>query len=161
MNHEAVKDKLLAFQDAELPEEERREIAAHLGSCEACRGVLKQWELIGAMLAGAVSAEPSRAFVGRVMNRLAALEEAQTARAPLLPFPRWFLPAIGYAFAFFLMFLAISHPPEARLAASGPRAAAVNTETVLLADIPQTSQWTFSAEPADLPNLVEVPKEEI
>ena len=49
------------------------------------------------------------------------------------------------------MFVAISHR-EAPL---------INTENVLLADIPQSSQWTFASEPSDVVgSLVEIQKED-
>ena len=145
MNHHELKEKLLVFYDPELPEEERREIAGHLPSCEECRHVLRRWERISNVLSCGVSAstEPSETFVNRVMARLAVLEEAQRPAGSRASFLKWLLPALGYGFAFFLMFLAISQ-----------RELPVNTETVLLSDISQASRWTFQPETPDMNLLV-------
>ena len=146
MTHEDIKEKLLALFDRELDERERKEIASHLNVCEDCSGTLKRWEQISAAMSRAGSASPSSGrFVYSVMERIAASEKSAPAKNPA-PFLNWIFPTLGYTFAIFLMFIAITH-----------REPSVNTDAVLLADVSQTSRWTFSAESPDLNKLVEVP----
>ena len=144
MNHEILKEKVPAFRDAELPEEERKEIDQHLPVCGECRGILKKTEVLGATISR-VSADDglSEVFVRQVMTRLACLD--QPAVAPRRPvFLDWLFPALGYGFAIVLMFVAIAH-----------REPFVTTESVLLADMPQNSQWAFSSEPAGVDEVME------
>ena len=144
MNHQSWKEKIACFHDPELPESERREIAEHLSACEECTGLLKQWKNLRTSFKTVSLPQSSGFFVNAVMGRLADLEsprEAEPAKPSVL---NWLLPAIGYAFAFCLMFVAISQ-----------REAPINTSAVLLSDVPQSSQWTFSAEPPDVGGLVE------
>ena len=150
MNHKTLQEMLPVFYDAEFPEPERRIVSEHLAGCESCRNALKRWKAIRASLSGLqLPAASSEAFVSKVMGRITALEEAsqpEAAGEPRWSLPRWLLPALGYGFAFTLMFFAIQY-----------RGVPVNTEAVLLADVPQTSQWTFSTEAADVGKLVGLP----
>ncbi len=150
MDHQTIKEKLPAFRDPELSEEERREIAIHLPLCEECRVILKQWEVIGTLFAGVLPPASSESFVSGVMSRLTVLEEAKTPAVKRWPVPDWLLPILGYGFAFFLMFLAITHQEST-----------ASTESVLLTDVPQMSRWTYSAEPMDVDQLMDVSKEEV
>ncbi len=144
MNHEIMKEKVQAFRDAELPQEERAEIETHLPACEECRGILKRAEVLGAALVRASADDGlSEVFVRQVMTRLARMD--QPAPAPRRPaFLNWLFPALGYGFALALMFVAIAH-----------REPYINTESVLLADMPQNSQWAFSSEPAGVDDVME------
>lgn len=144
MNHEIMKEKVQAFRDAELPQEERTEIEKHLPLCEECRGILKRAEALGAaMMRASADGGPSDVFVRQVMTRLARMDQPEPApRGPV--FLRWLFPALGYSFALLLMFVAIAH-----------REPYINTESVLLADIPQNSQWAFSSEPAGVDDVME------
>ena len=143
MNHETIKEKVLAFRDQELTEEERGEVARHLPLCEECRGILKRWELIGGALSRAIPAGSSEVFVRGVMTRLARLDEPAPA-GRRRAFLDWLFPALGYGFAIALMVFAIAN-----------RESLVNTESVLLADVPQNSHWAFSAEPAGVNKILE------
>lgn len=143
MNHERMKEKLQAFRDRELAETEREEMAQHLSFCGECRGTLRRWELFSSALLRVASPESSEAFTGGVMARLADLE----APGPMARrgfFPDWLLPALGYGFALALMVIAITH-----------REPFVTTETLLMAEIPQNSQWAFSPEPAGTNTILE------
>lgn len=144
MNHREIQEKALAFHDAELSGPERREIADHLASCEKCREALSRWEKIGKVLSTAEMPAPSENFVSQVMSRLPREEEP--AEEPLewsLPFFRWAIPAIGYAFAIFLFFAALLHQEPL-----------VNAGTVLLDGVPQEAQWTFSEEAPGINDLL-------
>ena len=145
VDHESVKETLLAFHDAELPEKERLAIGAHLSSCTECRNTLKRFEMISSAFKRSFPVESSETFVNSVMNRLTNLEEAKTSVVSSWMLPKWLLPILGYGFAFFLMFIAITY-----------REMPVSTETVLLSNIPQSAQWTFEAEPPDMNKLVEL-----
>lgn len=145
MDHKTYQEKLLAFRDAELSDEERRKIAAHAEQCAECRAVLDAWGRLGTVLSRTAMPAASKSFVDGVMGRLARMEEPEPEPARPAWFPNWLFPALGYAFAFFLMFAAITHPNARPL---------VNTETVLLTYTSQGSEWTFSKEPADIIKIV-------
>ncbi|HNV85862.1 MAG TPA: zf-HC2 domain-containing protein [Candidatus Omnitrophota bacterium] len=143
MKHEEIREKISEFHDPELPERERLEIADHLKSCPDCRKRLERWENVRAEFAKAPAPEPSEFFVRGVMNRIARLEEVPPEPEPwFLPFLRWLVPATGYAFAVFLIFIAILHQEPV-----------VDTETLLLAHVPENAQWSFSRETPKISNL--------
>ncbi len=146
MNHDYLKDKLFFYKDPETPENERREIADHLKTCEECRRALALWEKASTALRQ-VRLEPSAAFTDRVMGRL---EDLERAAAPVPEetkpsFLDWLLPALGYAFAAGLMVVAVSH-----------REIPVSTEGLLLTSLPQKSQWALSVEGPDIGSLMEM-----
>jgi len=146
MKHEEIREKLLSFHDPELPEPDRLEIAAHLKSCRDCQNRLKHWEGIQAGFSQAAMPESSEAFVRGVMNGIAHLGDAASEPEPwFFPFLRWLVPAAGYAFAVFLIFIAILHQEPV-----------FNTETVLLADVPESAQWSFVSESPKISNLISI-----
>jgi anti-sigma factor RsiW len=142
MNHQAIQEKLYVYRDPETGDEERREIAAHLEACEGCRLDLARWEQIQARVSQCTPA-PSPAFVYQVMDRL----EPQPKHAPsaALGFLRWLFPALGYGMALGLMFAVITS-----------RELPVNTEAILLADLPGMDQWTLGNQEPDAGDLVEM-----
>ena len=135
MNHENIKEKLLAFYDKELLEAERQELKEHVTSCQECAEILKRWEAASSALSKIKLPEESDFFVRRVMNRIDELERPVVPEPKVSWIPRWVAPVFGYGFAVILMILAISY-----------REPAWSTEAVLIADMPQESQWMFSAE---------------
>ena len=145
MNHRKMQEKILTCHDTELPDDERQAITAHLESCKECREILSRWERIGTVLSRTEMPAPSENFVNRVMAHLPWEEPASEPAQWPWPFPRWAIPAIGYAFAIFLFFAALL--PEEPL---------VNTGAVLLANVPQETQWTFSGEPPEISTLLAV-----
>ena len=146
MKHEEIRDTLLSFYDPELPGPERLEITDHLKSCQDCRNRLKHWKSLQAGLSQTAMPEPSEAFVRGVMSGIARLGEAVPEPEPwFLPFLRWLVPAAGYAFAVFLIFIAILHQEPV-----------FNTETVLLADVPENAQWSFVPESPKISNLISI-----
>lgn len=143
MNHEIIKEKVLVYRDRELPEEERKQVERHLPVCEECRGILKRWDMLGGLFSRAASPGDSEAFVRNVMARLAQQDEP----APLIrhwAFLDWLFPTLGYGFAIALMAVAIAH-----------REPLVSAESVLLADMPQNSQWAITPEPAGSHEILE------
>ncbi len=143
MNHETLKEKVLAYRDRELAGEELKAVETHLPVCEECRGILKKWETLGGLFSRPVSSGDSEFFVRQVMTRLARREQPAPA-VRRWAFLDWLFPALGYGFAIALMAVAI-----------GQREPLINTESVLLADMPQTSQWAFTPEPAGVNEILE------
>lgn len=146
MDHETVKEKLFLYADPETGEEERRQIAAHTEGCEECRLLFKRWEQVQNKLSK-TTLKPSASFVFQVMERLEPSRAKAPAevRAGFPEFLRWLFPAVGYTAAFILMFTVITH-----------REMPVNTETILLADMPHISQWTLGNQAPDAGDLVDI-----
>ena len=142
MDHSSLKEKLSAFRDQELPEEERRKIVSHLSSCEECREILNHWEIMGKSLAGAFPTKPSEGFIFKVMNRLDEMEESKKSAANRSPF-QWLLPVMGYGAAFVLMFAVLSQGESP-----------INTASVLMEDISPSARWTLSSEQPDINQLI-------
>ena len=138
MNHPYFEDQLAEFFDGELAESRRAEVEAHLSGCEECRVMLERWSKIKSAFISAPVGRSSAEFIDGVMDRLAApVEQEQDYSRKTFPGLKWLMPALGYAFALTVMFFAI---------AGRQPIYAVNTENMLLSDIPQKSQWAFSAE---------------
>lgn len=150
MKHKRIKDKLLAFRDLELTDAERQEIAEHLRSCEECRLALKRWELVSDAFHRVVPIEPSEDFAENVMKRIPLPEMAvPVPRRKLVP--NWLIPALGYGFAILFVFAAVSYRYPT----------ATTTENILLADVPQTSQWIFSPDVPEITKLIGITKEDV
>ena len=146
MDHETLKEKVRFYKDPETPEAERLVLTTHLESCEECRNALKQWEQVQTKFTQ-TALKPSSAFVFQVMERLEPQEKEASALTPGL-FPsllRWLFPALGYSFALALMFVVITH-----------REMPVNTEAILLADLPHASQWTLGNQTPDAGDLLDM-----
>lgn len=150
MNHKKIQEKLSAFREGELEGRERQEIAGHLSQCGECRLRLEQWGRIRAVLSQAAVTGDGENFVEQTMVRLQALDrEAAPAFRVSFQLPKWLYPAVGYAFALMMVFVAIiAREPILNVEA--------NTETVLLSDVPQDAQWTFSGETPGINELFEV-----
>lgn len=150
MNHQNLKDKLFLYNDPELAEAEREELTSHLSECGECRNLLGQFNSIQKTFPKISSSHSSETFVNQVMNKVAALESDQPSRAFQIPLPRWVFPALGYGFALFLMFVAVTH-----------QHVPVNAETVLLTDMPEESQWMVLSDLPNVDQLVEVSREDV
>lgn len=152
MEHQEIREKLAAFRDPETGEEERREMTAHLETCEECRGIFSRWERISSALARTPMPAPSEAFVDRVMDRIHAFEQPEEAAAvrPAWGLPRWMMMALGYGLGIFLMVLAIEQ-----------RQLTVNSDSVLLSDVPQNAQWSFAAQPPESGQVFGAAKEDL
>lgn len=136
MNHENIKEKLLAFYDQELPEIERQEIKGHLVSCQECAETLKRWEAVSRAIGKIKLDSDPDFFVRRVMNKIEDLERPAVPELRRSFMPKWAMPVLGYGLAFGLMFLAIAYREQP----------AWSTEGVLMADLPQESQMLLSDE---------------
>ena len=149
MNHKRIQDHLSAFCDGELPEHRMREIADHVRSCDECRSRIESWKRVGSVFSGMTVDERSEEFVDQIMARLAEPErKASPAFRGSFDLPKWLYPAMGYAFAIVLVFAAIlAREPILRVDA--------DTEAVLLSDIPEAAQWTFSSGVSDVNLLFE------
>jgi anti-sigma factor RsiW len=149
MNHKQIQNHLSAFCDGHLPEDPMREVADHLRHCGECRSRVEYWRRTGSVFSGMVVDGQSENFVDRVMARLAEPERrAAPAFRVSFDLPKWVYPAMGYAFAVVLVFAAI-------LAREPVLPIEANTETVLLTDIPEEAQWTFSGGVPDVNVLFE------
>ncbi len=150
MEHQEIKDKLFEFRGREMSEDERREIAVHLELCSECRTLFSRWERTGAMLRRVPFPQNSEDFTSRVMGRLEAMEEPAEEPAFRWQLPRWIIMGLGYSFGVFLMFAAIAN-----------RQPIVNADTVLQADMPQSTQWTYAAENPESGQVMDYIKEEL
>jgi len=63
------KERLVAYLDGELAENELKAVAAHLETCQACRAQERAYTGTFEALEVLDSVEPSRAFVAQVMSR--------------------------------------------------------------------------------------------
>lgn len=149
MNHDEIKDRLLSFEDAELDPREKVLLAEHLKDCGECRARLESWKQSSRALTDVKDPAPSEKFVLNVMQNVEALEAKSHYGWKI---PEWLLPAAGYAFAAVLMIVVVNRPLFAE-------DTAVNTEEVLLADMPEQTQWVLANESnndvAPLINIVE------
>lgn len=151
MEHQEIRERLLAFRDMELPEGERRDIAFHLETCAECRGVFSRWERAGSALRRTPLPAASEEFVSRVLGRIEAMEEP--AEEPVTAgwqLPRWIVMGLGYAFGVFLMFIAIAN-----------RQPVLNADSVLLSEMPQHTQWAAAYENPDAGQMFGMSKEEV
>lgn len=150
MNHQNLQDQLPLYLDAELPETERSEIAKHLPSCPDCQTKLKHMDAIRGALRPKTPLPYSEWFVASVMKRLDALETKQAPVSTGWQLPKWLVPTLGYGLAFLLLIVAVTHQESL-----------VNAETVLLSDIPQSSNWAFASEDPGVNNLMGISREEL
>ena len=143
MTHDEMKNKLEAYFDGELPAAENQEIAAHAENCVDCRKVLVTWDAVRRAFSKAKNLPPSENFVQSVIGRIEELEKP--APEPVKhewPVLRWFVPALGYSFAFLLMFAAIVS-----------RQTPTNAEAILMADMPEYSQWAVEEDDPGMDSL--------
>ncbi len=159
MDHQAIREQLLALHDAELPEAERSEIVRHLKLCAECRQIAGRWALTRKALAAALGMSDSEAFVGRVMRGLEPSTDAAVGREPSglrglvgrWRLPGWLMPELGVGLAALLFVLVAPQSP----------AASVSTEAILLAEVPEEARWAYAAEAPDVGAVLDVGWEEI
>ncbi|MFA6600977.1 MAG: zf-HC2 domain-containing protein [Candidatus Omnitrophota bacterium] len=149
MDHRAIKEKLLLYPDRALSESELSELEKHLGGCEECRQQLGRLQGLSRMLGGSAAVAPSETFTSKVMERIRSLEE--TPRAGWIPvlWPRWVMPALGYAFAVALMTVAIAH-----------RVPFETGDPLSLAGVAPAEAWVLSGQAPDMQTLVGITMEE-
>ncbi len=159
MDHQAIREQLLAMHDAELSEVERSEIVRHLDRCAECRQIASRWTSTRKALASALRTGDSEAFVGRVMRGIEPSTSATAAREPSglrrlvgrWRLPGWLMPELGVGLAALLFVLVVPQSP----------AASVSTEAILLAEVPEESRWVYAAEAPHVGAVLEVGLEEI
>jgi anti-sigma factor RsiW len=134
--HEQIKTNLFALYDGELPETERREAAAHLEGCPACRGEYQRWSAAAALFFRPSQPQASEAFVRRVMARVEA--EARPGLLSGLFAWRWLAPAVGAGLA--ALALTVLVPAD-----ESP----ISTETLLLASAVENGEVVQESPSAD------------
>jgi anti-sigma factor RsiW len=146
--HEQIKEKLFAFYDGELPETERREVAAHLEVCPACRDEQRRWSAAAALFFRPSQPQASEAFVRRVMTRVEA--EAHPSPFSGLFAWRWLAPAMGAGLAALALTLFVPRDD-----------APISTETLLLANAVENGDVAQELPSADemFGDTLEQPKE--
>jgi len=143
MTHDEIKEKLMDYFDQECRKIEEVEIQDHLQSCEGCRLTVERWSSMRTVV-NRVQPEPSEAFVKSVMARVDSIPMPGGAKAkkPAFTLPQWVFPFVGYTVALVLMVVAISE-----------RSPLISAEEVLMADMPNNSQWVIAAEVPDAAKL--------
>ena len=119
MDHELMKERVLALYDGELTGDVRREAENHLAGCAECRRSYEQWRSMAKGLFRDPQVQPSELFVSWVMERIDALERFRHA-VPWTIRLRWAVPAMALASLLLLVL--------------GPAQRSVSIEALLLAD---------------------------
>jgi anti-sigma factor RsiW len=99
MSCSRMENKILAYVDGRLKEDERVEVEKHLATCAACQLRVNQFRSVHALLDELPMIEPSAAFDARVRARVAAEPAKQSWWA-------WFTPSPRVAFAASMLLLA-------------------------------------------------------
>ncbi len=138
MDHTQVQKRLLDFQDAELSEQERRQMGQHVQSCQECRRQLEHWEKTRQALSHSLEVLPSEAFLNQVMSKVEAIPayEPVVRRRWLgrltFPIPERFYPEFGIAAAALVLLALASFQKNQGL---------VSAEGLLLSRLPRDIQW--------------------
>ena len=146
MEHCAFQDKIFLLADNELPEGERREMAAHSEACGECAGLLRRWLNLQQSLGPASLPEPSESFVDAVLDRLDAPAPHYVVRSQRALW-EW-LPRLSLGLAGIVLISVLIRPQPV-----------IATETLLLARSPEGSDWEFSPDAPDPGLLLGMPEE--
>lgn len=154
MDHKTIKDNLFSVYDPETGNAERQEILSHCKTCDECRARMIQWDKLRQIFSKSDTLEASPSFVNSVMAHLPekTWEDIPSESRNLFPqikIPHWLLMPLGYGFAIILMFIAIVS-----------RQTPVTAESILLADLPASSQWTVASETPNTDQIFSLSKEE-
>ncbi len=149
MDHQTIQDNLWLLNDAELPAQERQVLVDHLVGCPDCSEQVAQWALEQQTFSALPKTEKSDFFVQQTAERIRALPERRGAFTwpAWLSLPQW-SPVFGAGLATVAICLVFIQG-----------AAAVSTETLLLAGMPDTESWMFAATDADSAILLGLPTE--
>lgn len=90
-------ETLQAYEENDLPVEERRRISAHLGACSRCRGELVLLRRMDEALSEEPLLEPAAGFAREVIARLALQPRAASSKWFLAAWAAVFVLAIGIA----------------------------------------------------------------
>lgn len=128
MDHQSMKEQLLALYDGELGPAERQDVETHMAGCLECRERYGRWARTAKLLFQAPKVDSSEFFVRRVMDRIHALEAPKPGIRWRLS-PGWLIPA----FALALMLIAVV-PPAYQV---------MPMEAFLFQEIASNSSWAF------------------
>jgi anti-sigma factor RsiW len=136
MNHDQIQEALTALYDGELPGNRQKDIQDHLASCPDCQTAWEFWRRTSSALFRPPTFGASEAFVQRVMGRLPADVEEESAA---WTWGQWLTPAFGLGLAAFL-FVNFLSQQKSQLAA----------ESLLVAGLPAASDSVMTeATPMD------------
>ena len=120
MTCEEIREELVAYQDGELSEYDRKQVATHLNTCTACTQEAVSLARVGQMLSGMERIIPSPAFAVNFWQRLEQEHQAE----PEHRFTQWWrelresisnwhlTPALIGAASVLIFFAALSQRPE-------------------------------------------------
>lgn len=77
MTCEEIREELVAYQDGELAERDRKQVAAHLNTCSACTQEAVSLARVGQMFSGLEQVTPAPDFAANFWRRLEQEREAQ------------------------------------------------------------------------------------
>jgi hypothetical protein len=125
---EEIREELVAYQDGELAEQDRKHVTAHLSTCPACTQEAASLARIGQMFSSLERVTPSPDFPANFWQRLEherqpQLESrfAQWWRELRESMTNWHLaPALVGVASVLIFFVAFSQKPDRTLPTSGP-----------------------------------------
>src|SRR5215207_7241512 len=82
---EEIREELVAYQDGELAEQDRKHVAAHLSTCAACTQEAASLARVGKMFGGLEQVTPSSDFAATFWQRL----EQERQPQPENRFAQW------------------------------------------------------------------------
>jgi hypothetical protein len=120
MTCEEIREELVAYQDGELSEQDRKQVAAHLSTCVACHQEAALLARVGQMFSGMERVIPSPDFAATFWQRLEQERQAKPANR----FAHWWhelresltswnlTPALVGAASVLIFFVALAQRPE-------------------------------------------------
>jgi len=128
MTCEEIREELVAYQDGELAEQDRKHVAAHLSTCPACTQEAASLARVGQMFSSLEQVTPSPDFAANFWQRL----EHERQPQPESRFAQWWrelresmtnwhlTPALVGAASVLIFFAALSQKPDRTSPTSGP-----------------------------------------
>ena len=128
MTCEEIREELVAYQDGELAEQDRKQVAAHLSTCSACTQEAASLARVGQMFSSLEQVMPSPDFATNFWQRL----EHERQPQPESRFAQWWrelresmttwhlTPALVGAASVLIFFAALSQKPDRTSPTSGP-----------------------------------------
>jgi hypothetical protein len=125
---EEIREELVAYQDGELAEQDRKHVAIHLSTCPACTQEAASLARIGQMFGNLERVTPSPDFAANFWQRLEHERQpqpenrfAQWWRELRESMTNWYLtPALVGVASVLIFFAAFSQKPDRTLLTSGP-----------------------------------------
>jgi hypothetical protein len=135
MDHEKIQELLWTADDPGMSSQDRLALSEHLKTCTSCRKLQSRQSAFQKAAKRPDASKDSSIFVYKVMERLHEKPETTAAKTKIF-IPRWLFPTVGYGLVGLLMWVAII-----------ARQPLINSQMILLADIPSHAQWEFSETP--------------